>query len=181
VGLQPTECSLWVDSGHSTHAAIGRKRSVIRPLRLWRLSWHLITCMEQRMTEVYQGSCLCAAVVYELLGPPKAVSHCYCSQCRKAHGAAFASYGSVPRGALQILRGSSWVRSYASSEIASREFCGQCGSTLFWSRSKGEFADWISIALGTLDTPFMPQTQKHVHIESAAPWWPSSSQCPPVS
>jgi hypothetical protein len=66
---------------------------------------------------------------------------------------------------------SSWVRTYASSEIASRELCGQRGSTLFWSRSQGEFADWISIALGTLDTPFIPQTQKHVHIESAAPWW----------
>ncbi|WP_336335993.1 GFA family protein [Pseudomonas putida] len=128
------------------------------------------------MTEAYQGSCLCAAVSYELLAAPKAVSHCHCSQCRKGHGAAFASYGSVPRSMLRILRGSTDIKTYASSQTVSREFCAQCGSTLFWSRSQGEFANWISIALGTLDTPFLPQRQKHVHVDSAAPWYaPPSS------
>jgi hypothetical protein len=51
------------------------------------------------------------------------------------------------------------------------EFCDECGSTLFWSRLEGEFADWISIALDTLDTPFLPSKQKHVHVEYAAPWY----------
>ncbi|GAB7532747.1 GFA family protein [Pseudomonas sp. 3A(2025)] len=127
------------------------------------------------MSAVYQGSCLCAAVTYELLTPPKAVSHCHCSQCRKGHGAAFASYGSVPRSALRILGGASSIKSYASSETVSREFCMHCGSTLFWSRTQGEFADWISIALGTLDTPFVPEKQKHVHADSAVPWYTVSS------
>ena len=105
------------------------------------------------MTEVYQGSCLCTAISYELLTTPKAVSHCHCSQCRKGHGAAFASYGS----ALRILNGAGHITTYSSSESVLREFCAQCGSTLFWSRSQGEFSDWVSIALGTLDTPFSPQ------------------------
>ncbi|MCU7239023.1 MULTISPECIES: GFA family protein [Pseudomonas] len=129
------------------------------------------------MTEAYQGSCLCAAVSYELLTPPKAVSHCHCSQCRKGHGAAFGSYGSVPRSALRVLRGADSIKAYASSQTVLREFCGACGSTLFWSRSKGEFADWISIALGTLDTPFQPRKQKHVYIDSAVPWYTHSSNC----
>ena len=123
------------------------------------------------MAETYQGSCLCTAVSYALLAPPKAVSHCHCSQCRKGHGAAFASYGSVPRSALRILRGASSIKTYASSPTVLREFCGECGSTLFWSRSQGEFADWISIALGTLDTAFLPQKEKHVHVDCAAPWY----------
>lgn len=122
------------------------------------------------MTKSYQGSCLCAAVSYELLVSPKAVSHCHCGQCRKGHGAAFASYGSVPRTALRILSGSTYIRIYASSETVSREFCMDCGSTLFWSRSDGEFASWISIALGSLNTVFLPKEHKHVHVESAAPW-----------
>lgn len=122
------------------------------------------------MAEVYQGSCLCAAVSFELLAPPKAVSHCHCSQCRKGHGAAFASYGSVPRSMLRILRGATSIKTYASSPTVVREFCVECGSTLFWSRSEGEFADWVSIALGTLDTPFLPKKQKHLHVDSAAPW-----------
>ncbi|WP_108573809.1 GFA family protein [Pseudomonas sp. GV047] len=132
------------------------------------------------MTEVYQGSCLCAAVSYELSTRPKAVSHCHCSQCRKGHGAAFASYGSVPRSALQILSDSIHIKSYASSATVSREFCVQCGSALFWSRSQGEFASWVSIALGTLDTPFLPRKQEHVHLDSAAHLYVPTNPCPPV-
>lgn len=123
------------------------------------------------MTDIYQGSCLCGTVRFELLTAPKAVSHCHCSQCRKGHGAAFASYGSVPREALRLLRGVEIVSIYASSETVRREFCSRCGSSLFWSRSQGEFADWVSIALATLDTRFKPQKQKHVHIDSVAPWY----------
>jgi hypothetical protein len=26
-----------------------------------------------------------------------------------------------------------------------------------WSRPQGEFTDWVSVALGTLDSPFTPQ------------------------
>ncbi|KAB0495360.1 GFA family protein [Pseudomonas vancouverensis] len=132
------------------------------------------------MTQEHQGSCLCAAVKYELLASPRAVSHCHCSQCRKGHGAAFASYGSVPRSALRILRGAASIKTYASSETVLREFCMECGSTLFWSRSEGQFADWVSIALGTLDTPFVPQKHKHVYVESAVPWFNSSNLFPQV-
>ncbi|MGE8060895.1 GFA family protein [Pseudomonas sp. NPDC089547] len=123
------------------------------------------------MIDTYEGSCLCAAVSYLLLTPPKAVSHCHCSQCRKSHGAAFASYGSVPRSQLRILRGATSLKKFASSPTVVREFCGECGSSLFWSRTHGEFADWVSVALGTLDTPFLPRKQKQVHIDSAAPWY----------
>nr|WP_330219463.1 GFA family protein [Pseudomonas sp. RIT-PI-q] len=87
------------------------------------------------------------------------MSHCHCNQCRKGHGAAFASYGSVPRGALRILNGAGHITAYSSSESVLREFCALCGSTLFWSRSQGECSDWVSIALGTFDTPFTPQKQ----------------------
>jgi hypothetical protein len=127
------------------------------------------------MKKAIQGSCLCSAVSFELVVPPNAVSHCHCSQCRKGHGAAFASYGSVPRSKLRLLRGADSIKAYASSPTVVREFCRECGSTLFWSRLQGEYADWISVALGTLDTPILPKKQKHVHIDSAAPWYAPSS------
>ncbi|UZE21767.1 GFA family protein [Pseudomonas sp. B21-056] len=123
------------------------------------------------MDEKYQGSCLCSAVRYELLTAPKAVSHCHCNQCRKGHGAAFASYGSVPRNALRILEGAASIKAFASSKTVLREFCVECGSSLFWSRTEGQFADWVSIALGSLDTRFMPREQKHVYVDSAVHWY----------
>ncbi|HBP49403.1 MULTISPECIES: GFA family protein [Pseudomonas] len=122
------------------------------------------------MTGRYQGSCLCAAVRYELLTTPKAVSHCHCGQCRKGHGAAFASYASIARSALRIVQGADRITAYSSSPSVLREFCSQCGSTLFWSRSEGEFADWISIALGTLDSPFVAQKQTHLYLDSPVHW-----------
>jgi len=91
------------------------------------------------MKEVHQRSYICASVVYELLALPKVVSHYHCSQCRKGDGAAFASYGTVPRSTVQIVRGAS-IKTYASCETIVREFCAQCGLTLFRSRSQGEFA-----------------------------------------
>ncbi|MFJ4157918.1 GFA family protein [Pseudomonas sp. NPDC089752] len=122
------------------------------------------------MTNVLQGSCLCSCIKYELVVTPKAVTHCHCSQCRKGHGAAFATYGSVPREALRIVSGIDYLSAFASSASIRREFCSQCGSSLFWSRSQGEYAGWISIALGTLDTPFQPHEQKNAHLASAVPW-----------
>lgn len=132
------------------------------------------------MTGTFQGSCLCGAVTYAITSRPKALSHCHCSQCRKSHGAAFASYASVPRADLQIIQGAERILTYASSESVRRQFCGQCGSSLFWSRSRGEYADWVSIALGSLDTPFTSDKQQHVEVTSKASWyeiednWPQS-------
>jgi hypothetical protein len=51
---------------------------------------------------------------------------------------------------------------------------------LFWARSDGEFADWISVALATLDTPFTPQKQKHVHVASKVAWCELSETYPPL-
>ncbi|WP_152223137.1 GFA family protein [Pseudomonas sp. SCB32] len=123
------------------------------------------------MAESFQGSCLCGAISYKLLSPPRSLSHCHCSQCRKGHGAAFASYASVPRSDLRILKGAEALKSYASSELVLRQFCTHCGSSLFWSRSQGEFSDWISIALGTLDSTFTAHKQRHIQLASKAPWY----------
>lgn len=122
------------------------------------------------MTESFQGSCLCGAVRYETLTPPKALSHCHCGQCRKSHGAAFASYASVPRADLRICTGMEHITAFRSSESVVRQFCTRCGASLFWAKEHGEYSDWISIALGTLDTAFVSPKQKHIHLQSKAPW-----------
>jgi hypothetical protein len=130
------------------------------------------------MTDTFQGSCLCGTVKYETRSRPKALSHCHCSQCRKSHGAAFASYGSVLRSDLYVGQGAESIRSYESSESVLRQFCGECGSSLFWSRNQGKYCDWISIALGTLDTTFTSDKQQHVEVTSKAPWYEIQDQWP---
>lgn len=122
------------------------------------------------MAPVYQGSCLCGQVRYEARAEIKSVSHCHCSMCRKAHGAAFASYGAVPVAHFSITQGAERLACYESSPGVARRFCALCGSTLTWHRRTGEFSGWICLSLGTLDTPFVPAKQQHVHAECAVPW-----------
>lgn len=69
-----------------------------------------------------------------------------------------------------MLRGADQLAAYASSPTVLRQFCAACGSSLFWSRNAGQYADWISIALGTLDIPFVPTRDTHLHLDAAAPW-----------
>lgn len=128
---------------------------------------------------VYRGSCLCGNVRYEVASEIEAVSHCHCSMCRKAHGAAFGTYGSVRLQKHAFTEGAALIREYRSSEAVTRMFCSVCGSPLAW-HSEGEFSAWISFPLSTLDTACIPSKQRHIHVASKAPWhvicdgWPQS-------
>ena len=127
------------------------------------------------MDAVTQGSCLCGAISFQVSTPLKAATHCHCKKCQKGHGAAFATYASAPTSAVSINAPSDALRSYESSQGVTRQFCSQCGSSLFWSDAKGLYPEWISIALGTLDTPFVARKQMHSCIESKAAWFSGES------
>lgn len=129
------------------------------------------------MSESYLGSCLCARISYKLLTPPQLVTHCHCKMCQKSHGAAFSSYGVVPRNDLCIVTGEDDIKSYASSEAVFRKFCQHCGSSLFWSMNSGTGNDWICVALGTLDSPFTTPKEQHFNPESRPSWSPVPKQC----
>ncbi len=59
---------------------------------------------------IYAPIVLNTAISFEEAVPSvEQMTHCHCSQCRKVHGAAFASYGSVPRSDLRILRGANSI------------------------------------------------------------------------
>lgn len=129
-------------------------------------------------TSEHHGSCLCGAVGFRIDGQIKAVTHCHCSQCRKTHGAAFASYGSVPVAHLAVIDPAAALRVFNSSPGVSRSFCSCCGASLFWHNATGTYGDWVSIALGTLDSAFEPARQKHVHVQSKACWLVIADQWP---
>lgn len=122
---------------------------------------------------MYKGSCLCGAVTYELRSEPKAVSHCHCRMCQKQHGAAFATYASLPKDDFSYLSGSETIVSYNSSGTIVRKFCSRCGSSIEWSGSK-DYPGWVSIAVATFDTPYDPTQIKQIHMESSVCWLANS-------
>jgi len=64
---------------------------------------------------VVRGSCLCGGVKYEIMGPLMRSGHCHCSNCRKAHGAAFRSRARVRVEDFRWMQGEELVRYFESS------------------------------------------------------------------
>ncbi len=122
---------------------------------------------------MYQGSCLCGSVKYQLKSHPKAITNCHCTMCQKQHGAAFSTYGSVPTEDLIYQAGNEVLATYRSSENVSRRFCGECGSSIEWSGSLA-FSDWVSIAIATLDSPLQIEKIRNVNLETKACWLDAS-------
>ena len=96
-----------------------------------------------------EGGCLCGRIRYAVDGEIGEVSHCHCSMCRRIHGAAFATYGAVPRENFRWVSGAGTVKRYRSSTTLERTFCGNCGSTL--QAILETEPDVIYLALGTTD------------------------------
>lgn len=115
-----------------------------------------------------QGSCLCGSVRYEITAPFAEVHHCHCSRCRKAHGAAFSTFGQASTDTLRVVAGQDTLRSYRSSPPVERSFCGTCGSSLLFRT--GALPDAVWVALGTLDDTPSDRPQAHIFVGSRAPW-----------
>jgi len=123
-----------------------------------------------------RGSCLCGSVRYEVHGSLGRVSHCHCSMCRKAHGAAFATYGRVESGDFVLVSGAGDIASYQSSPEVTRTFCKRCGSTLQFISTKR--SGGFSLALGTLDDDPGVRAFLHIFVGSKAPWFDITDDLP---
>ena len=113
-----------------------------------------------------QGSCLCGEVTYEISGSFLSVMSCHCSRCRRAHGAAFASYAEVSPEQFRWLSGKELVSSYGGGKGAYC-FCSKCGSNLA-ATWEGEVAE---VTLGTIKDDPGVSPQYHQHVGSKAPWY----------
>jgi hypothetical protein len=120
-------------------------------------------------TESYEGSCLCGAVRYRVSGPFGEMDNCHCTDCRKSHGAAFATYLEVPWKGLEFLSGREKLETFRAGSGTKRSFCRTCGSTLIcWSDDDKEI---VEIAAGTLDTPTTRRPRSHIFVRSKVPWY----------
>ena len=114
------------------------------------------------------GRCECGRVSFESKGPVDDYSHCHCSQCRRLHGAAFASFAGVSRQSFRYLSGESSLTHYASSKGHDRVFCGECGSNIMVALDSEP--DAFYVCMGLIDgNPELPAGY-HIYAGSKAPW-----------
>ena len=114
------------------------------------------------------GHCECGRVRFEVDGDIEDFSHCHCSQCRRLHGAAYATFAGVAREKFRYISGEDAIRAYASSADNDRIFCGNCGSNILVDTKREPEA--LYLAMSTLEgNPTRPEAY-HAYTASKAPW-----------
>ena len=117
-----------------------------------------------------KGSCLCAAVTYEVQPPFKLFQYCHCSRCRKFTGSAHASNLFVAPEQFTWLTGADCVGRYEHPEAKyfATGFCKRCGSSLPWAAQGGRN---LVIPAGSLDDEPDIRPGSNVFWGSRAPWY----------
>ncbi len=109
------------------------------------------------MGTILTGGCLCGGVTYRLEHAPGDVADvCFCQECRKASGAAALPWVQVQPARFSVTKGA--AKPFASSTMATRWFCPDCGTPLYMTDAQGRS---VGVTLGTLDNPetIRPTTQ----------------------
>ena len=116
-----------------------------------------------------RGQCECRRVRYEVDGDINDFSHCHCSQCRRLHGAAFATFAGVLRKQFRYVSGEGDTSEYASSASHRRVFCAECGSNILVALDSEP--DALYLSMSTIEgNPPRPRGY-HIYVGSKAPWY----------
>jgi hypothetical protein len=121
-----------------------------------------------------KGSCMCGEVTYVIHGKAGEISHCHCTTCRKAHGAAFSSVASVQIDDFEFISGKNLIKCYQSSPDKVRCFCSNCGSHIYAHR---EGQKHYILRLGTLDDDPKVKSKNHIWVSLKAPWYNLETDC----
>ncbi|MBW2419785.1 MAG: GFA family protein [Deltaproteobacteria bacterium] len=113
------------------------------------------------------GGCLCSGVRYEIDSSVEDMTNCHCGMCRKAHGAAYATFVTVQGKSFRYTQGEELVETYQSSPELGRAFCRVCGSSLAVIEPK---TAEVFVAAGTLDEDPGIRPESHIFVGSKAPW-----------
>ena len=114
------------------------------------------------------GRCECGRIRYMVDSEIADFSHCHCSQCRRLHGAAYATFAGVSRDKFRYVSGETDIKVYASSESNHRVFCAECGSSIFVESKQEPEALYISMSTVDGDPPRPPGY--HIYVGSKASW-----------
>lgn len=114
----------------------------------------------KRIATTVTGGCQCGAVRYRSTAILDNAHICHCRMCQKAVGNFFAALVGAPNDALMWTRGT--PATFASSDLAERGFCADCGTPLFY-RSIGGARTGLTI--GSLDDPTLAPPHVQVGME----------------
>ena len=135
------------------------------------------------LPSVISGSCACGLTIYNSSTLPISITLCHCSDCRKACGAPFLSFGLFHNSALQWTSSKPGVDppikevpshiSIDGTPIAIRGSCSNCGSPLFMKYHCRP--DGTSVVMGIVNDASIvgkiPYPKEHIFLREKAKWW----------
>jgi hypothetical protein len=121
-----------------------------------------------------RGTCLCGSVQWQAEVPFFNVSHCHCSMCRKAHGAAFATYVGARAEGFCFVAGKDAIARFRSSNQLERCFCARCGSVVPDAPKGGS----VYMPLGGLNADPGVRSAIHLFVADKAPWYAITDGAP---
>ena len=128
---------------------------------------------EAHATAGLTGGCQCGAVRYRLTAEPTGANICHCRMCQKASGGPFMAFAGVRPAELVWTRGA--PRVFASSDVAERGFCPECGTPLTYRILD---RDRVSVTFGSLDDPAAAAPEMQYGVEARLPWLASALALP---
>jgi hypothetical protein len=118
------------------------------------------------------GGCQCGRVRYTAQVADDEAYLCHCRMCQRATGGASIAFKNLAKAGVSWECEPDW---YASSEIAKRPFCAECGTPLGFAFNASERMD---LTVGSFDdpSPFVPT--EHSGAESMHEAWLDTSALP---
>ncbi len=123
-----------------------------------------------------RGSCLCGVVEFEVRLPSKFCAHCHCSNCRRAHGAAFVTWVGFSREQVKTISGVDSLHRYLTDTGATRSFCSRCGSTLFFESPR--WAGEVHVTRASIKGEIDQAPSSHFYVDHRASWWTITDSLP---
>lgn len=112
------------------------------------------------------GGCHCGAIRYTAEDEPEHHALCHCRDCRTWSGAPMAGWIAWQAERVTI---TGEPVTYHSSEHGRREFCGACGTGLFY-RNEEALPGIVDIQSGTLDDANAHPAGAHIMVKERLDW-----------
>ena len=91
---------------------------------------------------------------------------CHCESCRRTTGGLTTAWVGYPSDGFRV---EGEPISYSSSDGVERQFCGNCGTSLFYF-NEALLPGLVDVLTVTLDDPASCPPDLHVQVAEALPW-----------
>jgi hypothetical protein len=117
------------------------------------------------MADEMTGGCACGRVRYSARIDSDDAYLCHCRMCRRATGSVSIAFTNLKKADIAWDGEPDW---YASSPIARRPYCRECGTSLGFEYPDGANMD---LTIGSFDDPSRFRPKSHFGAESIHRFW----------